>query len=745
MEEIPMRWTRHPAQSAAAVFALLSGLAPLAAQPPQPAPPPAAGFSEVADVLAVEIPVQVVRDGAPVSGLTAADFEVLEGRTRRPVTAFEVVERAPAAPGSGGSSAGSSAAAPAARRRVLLLFDLAFAAPQSVVIARQAARQLLAGGLAPGDLVAVASYSDAEGVRLLLNFTSDRRQAETAVAALGVQEVRPADPLLLLAPVALASTAPAAPGAGDDLQLVDRLQLLTRRFNTTEDLKGRVAAQLRALGRFGRALAAVPGRKQLLFFSEGFDSSLVVGTQDVAEMVQLNARGERSDSIADTENNERRFGNSLLAGEVERMTGEMRRADTVLHAVDVGGVRRQGNQPGYRSEGEDSLFGLARPTGGELVQNFSDLSAALRPVLERGGVGYVLTIQPEGGAGGPFRPLEVKVKGAGRGTRVLHRAGYGVPAPDKAAGSGASGAGGPAGPSGLERALGAGGLLLAGRTGGTIPAAVLATPFQAPGGAAEPAYVPVLIEVDGPRLLAGQQPAKAAAGQKEVLAAEIYAYAVDAAGEIRGHFAQTLGLDLAEAGPALAAGGLKYFGHLDLPPGAYSLRVLVRNAGSGAYALLEVPLTVPTFAGAVLLPPLIPEPGGRWLLTREPAAGGGPEPGERQVPYPFVLRDQPFMPAARPRLAAGQDAPVALVGYGLGGLAVQPAARLLTAEGREVAAAGLSLLDQERAGAAERWKAALHLPAELAPGEYLLEVSLTDPASGATGRSTIGVVVAPAR
>ncbi len=748
-----MSWTCHLARGAAAAFTLLawSSLAgPAGAQ----APPAVPSWSEVADVLAVEIPVQVVRDGAPVRGLTAADFEVLEGRTRRPLTAFEALAPGTATAG-GGATTGAGATS--GRRRVLLLFDLAFAAPQSVVIARQAARQLLAGGLAPGDLVAIATYSDADGLRLLLNFTSDRRQAEAAVAALGVQEVRPADPLLLLAPAAAAGPAGAATDhAAADLQLTDRLQLLARRFNTSNDQKGRVTAQLRALASLGRALAGVPGRKQLLFFSEGFDSSLVVGTQDVAEMVQMNSRAERgAGGAAESDNSERRFGSASLAGEVERLSGEMRRADAVLHTVDVGGVRRQGNQPGYRSEGEDSLFLLARPTGGELVQNFADLAAAMAPVFERGGVGYLLTIQPEGGGGGAFRPLEVKVKGAGRGTRVLHRAGYGTPPAEKGA---------PALPAAMARTLAAGGLLLGGRPGGTIPAAVLAAPFQdAAGGLA---YVPVLIEVDGPRLLAGPrsqpaQPAPAddkararsstaaksskpgpgapAAPAQEVLAAEIYAYAVDEAGEIRGHFAETLGLDPAKAGPALAGGGLKYFGHLDLPPGSYRLRVLVRNAGSGAYALSEVALAVPAATGPALLPPLFPEPAGRWLLARETERAGG-----RQVPYPFVLGDQPFMPAARPRLVAGQDAAVALVSYGFGGAAAQAAARLLTPEGGEAAVAGLSLLGQERAGAADFWKAALHPPAALAAGEYLLEVSLSDPASGAVSRSTIGVVVGAA-
>jgi len=56
-------------------------LALLLAAPLAAAQKPAAGdrFEETSEVVAVEVPVNVVgRDGQPVRGLTAADFEVFE-------------------------------------------------------------------------------------------------------------------------------------------------------------------------------------------------------------------------------------------------------------------------------------------------------------------------------------------------------------------------------------------------------------------------------------------------------------------------------------------------------------------------------------------------------------------------------------------------------------------------------------------------------------------------------------------
>ena len=50
----------------------------------------------------------------------------------------------------------------------------------------------------------------------------------------------------------------------------------------------------------------------------------------------------------------------------------------------------------------------------------------------------------------------------------------------------------------------------------------------------------------------------------------------------------TVGLELLKVGAALQQSGLKFFGHLDLPPGDWAVRVLVRNAATGAAGEIEV-------------------------------------------------------------------------------------------------------------------------------------------------------------
>ncbi|HEV7669122.1 MAG TPA: hypothetical protein VGS22_11390 [Thermoanaerobaculia bacterium] len=150
-------------------------------------------FGDTTNVIAVEVPVQVLKDGKPVRGLTAADFEIVQDRETQTLTGFEAVDLA---------SATQAGMVPVAgRRHFLLVFDLSFSEPKSIVKARGAARDVVLRSLHPSDLVAVATYSEARGPELVLGFTADRRQIEAAIDSLGLPSLvdRNPDPLRLLA------------------------------------------------------------------------------------------------------------------------------------------------------------------------------------------------------------------------------------------------------------------------------------------------------------------------------------------------------------------------------------------------------------------------------------------------------------------------------------------------------------------------------------------------------------------
>ena len=265
---------------------------------------------------------------------------------------------------------------------------------------------------------------------------------------------------------------------------------------------------------------------------------------------------------------------------------------------------------------------MAKDTGGEFFQNFNNLGEAMGNMLRRTSVTYVLTIQPADlRSDGKYRKLNVKLKNAPKGARVTHRPGYYAPKPFRERGA-------------FERQLQAAEMVVGGGAGsGSVAARVLAAPFQQAG---ELAYVPVVIEIPGGELLTGHQ--------GDGLPIEIYAYALDSEGNIRGHVAQSLGLDLKKVAATLRTTGIKFFGHLDLAPGDYALRVLIRNSQTGVYGLQVLSLTVPAKTATVpyLLPPLFPEAAGRWIMLRENLKAGQTPPA-----YPFMVRQDPYIPAVR--------------------------------------------------------------------------------------------------
>jgi VWFA-related protein len=703
--------------AAAALFAAAGSLA-LAA--PRAA---AERFSgETANVVAVEVPFQVIQDGEPVRGLTANDFEVSEGRRKLRITGFDVVDLAAPAP----AGAAPAVSPIAARRHFLLLFDLSFSEPKSVLKARQAAADLVAKSLHTTDLVAVATYSAAQGPQLVLGFTADRRQIAAAIKDLGVvqplERTQGADPLRLVYADELAratsSNAAVDSGIGSKFEgeILDQLKSLadSTAQQDRQAQANRVVALSRSLTDLARMMGKVDGRKYVVYLSEGFDSSLLTGTTDDKDVQANNTTKETSPWLSATEGT---TGDTRTLNRMEKMFDEFRRADCVIQAVDIGGLRGSGDLGYTRPNGKEALFNMAKSTGGELYENWNDLGAAMGQMLKRTSLTYVLTLQPDDlKLDGAYHEISIKLKNAPRGARVVAKPGFYAPRPFAQRNP-------------LERALDAADSIVGGTEGGTIAMSVLAAPFRPAAGPA--AYVPVLIEIDGASLLANQPEGAAPT--------EIYAYAMDGKGAVRDFFSQTLGLDLAKVGPRLKSSGLKFFGHLDLPAGDYSLRVLVRNAKTGAFSLRALPVQVPAFAqaGPFLLPPLFPEASGRWLMTREARRATG----SQDAPYPFMQGEQPYVPASRPVLGAGEDTKLALIAYNLGAGEVQASAKVLGADGREVQPAELQVTGRERGGVAgpDRLTASLKAP-QLQPGEYRLQVTLT--AGGGAQTSSIPFVVA---
>lgn len=678
-------------------------------------------FSEATDVVVVEVPVQVLDgDGKPVRGLTSENFEVYERGRKQKIVGFEVLDLKVDVPTDGTKPRQAAAPPISARRHFLLLFDLSFTSPTSATKAKEAARGILEK-LHPSDLVAVGSYISTKGAELLLAFSGDRDQALAAIdrvakpTALDYQR----DPLRLV----LGSGAPGtsnegaaggeAEGRGTAREAVratlqaaeadfDQFMEISMERSAREHQERSVTAMTRSLGELARMMQGVRGRKHVLLFSEGFDGALLRGTANLDEQLSM-----ASSSMAGEYWNidsEKRYGSTKSASVVEDMLEEFRRADCVIQAVDTGGLREGARAEDQWSGGKDSLFLMAKETGGELYENYNDLDVALADMLERNSITYVLAFQPERiERDGAYHRLKVELKGPKRGMRLVHRPGYYSPRHFAERGK-------------LDRTLTTGARLLSGDEPGSVPTSVLATPFPKEGGTA---YVPVLIEADGPALLAGNGPGE--------LLAEIYIYALDENGGVRDYLAQALVLELAKVETELRQGGLRFLGHLELPPGRFSLRVLALNGRTGAYGLRTARVEIPEMGAGqpVLLPPLFPQPPGHGVITRQASSGG------EEVPFPFAqgnignIGDIAWLPDPQPELRQGQETAVALVSYHLAG-DLKIRTQVTTPDGREVASGGLRVLGRESGAGdgAQRLRAAF-LPPPLAPGEYLLRVTVS--------------------
>src|SRR6185503_13492841 len=330
-----------------------------------------------------------------------------------------------------------------------------------------------------------------------------------------------------------------------------------------------------------------------------------------------------------------RFGSGRLQNQLRELAEAMKRADCVVHSIDIAGLQTEGRQisggvseirdvgVAHAGTGNDSLFFLAKETGGTFYRNYNDLAAAMSGVLKATAVTYVLSIQP-----GPIEskdgyvPIRVEVKGAGRG-EVSARPGYYALAP-------------PGAQQQTRERMRIAGEVLEGKAGGAIHTAALAVPLSGKSGAC------AVVEVDGDSLLEGQV--------GDMVSAEVTVYAFDKAGSIAAVARQLVGLDLRVVGDKLRAAGFKLFAGLDLGPGEYELRALVRNTVSNRYGIAIAPLVLPPGEGEATLAGVFIEPPGRdWLLVRDSGAA-------QPLAYPFMLGDKAVVPAAAPHLHAGQPA-----------------------------------------------------------------------------------------
>jgi VWFA-related protein len=587
-------------------------------------------LSETVNVHLVEVPVTVAdRDGNPVRGLTAANFEVFDQGKAREITTFDRVDFA-----SHDSMQKTSPLNPAARRSFLILFDMTFSSPLGRAKGQDAARAFVAKTLQRRDLAAVGTIDIDHGFRLLTSFTTDRTALVQAIAS--PKTFVSADPLQIGGRDILETTMPElttrqdvkAGRDADALENVKDIARLEKRLNEGYN-RTRVEKELTMLGGLARTLRMVPGQKQVIFLSEGFDARLVQGrdarvSDEAKEEMEQSTAGEFWKIDFDA-----RFGSSTTLTILDRMARYFRGSDVILHAIDIQGLRVQNDlQEGARVNSNDGLYLVSRATGGALFQRSNDITTNFDKLMRQQEVVYVLGFRAPSTTAGKFHELKVRVKGLPPGSNVYHRAGY------YEAGS----------QNEVERRLTNAEVIMNDIPENDVRIAALVAPMPGKGSS----QVPVIVEINGEDLARG--------AKTNSVNADLYVYAFDDEGVVRDRVFQRLTVDTTKAGEQLKNGGVKYYATLSLPAGRYAIKSLVRVPETERKGFARTDVVVPGVDDVAVLPPLFTDRPGQWLMVKGAVHGDN-------ATFPFQINGEPFMPSAVARMRHGEPRQFAVFVY----------------------------------------------------------------------------------
>jgi VWFA-related protein len=424
----------------------------VSAQSQAPQQPQSQSYSAGATAVLVDVVVRT-KQGRPLLGLTADDFEVFEDGVRQKLGSFSVVERAggigirvgrrvsasPAAESATPSSPEPPPSSPSDRPTVAIVFDAL--KPDALELAQRAATAYLP---IHGDTDAyVGVFAADPGLRVLQPYTDDvvlaRRAVHNLTAAPTTQQQIEAerrralnDRLTALDALGIGrDTAVFSPDPGANAtnaqaiveQTMTQLELSMLRSSESLDRDQRGFATANALLAVIQSLAVLPGRKTLVYLSEGLPASPAMQARFISivsmanrgnvSVYTIDAAGLRAESTLsetrremDEAGQERLRQTSVSRDPAQPMTRMVERAEDLLRLDPQGGLAQ-----------------LAEDTGGFLIRDTNDLSSAFRRIDEDNRFHYVLTYSPTNPEyDGKFRTIQVKVHRDG--AQVFSRKGY---------------------------------------------------------------------------------------------------------------------------------------------------------------------------------------------------------------------------------------------------------------------------------------------------------------------------------
>jgi VWFA-related protein len=450
----------RPAALAAFVIVSLTLAQPRAQkQQPRDVPPPGTPmYGSTATAVLVDVVVRDKHD-RPVTDLQAEDFDVFEDAVRQPLGSFTRIARGngigvnlrvpdPIGPTIIEPSAATPAAADAAAHEAepaatALVFDAL--SSEAAAMCEKAATQYLPMSGTTGARIGV--FVTEPTVHMLQSYTDDPTLVRSAVRRVQPTNTIPRDTqreqvdnlrerreqvetFASATEAAIAAGNPSGAGVSGNIGALEterrlvRSQLQMVQAFDTMDRDQRGYGTTSALFAVVQSLVEMPGRKTLVFFSEGLPASPALQSQLRAvieaanrsnvSVYAIDATGLRAVSANDDVRREiddagkvrmRQLGSTSDYTD-EPLTRAVERAEDLLKFNSQGGLAR-----------------LSEETGGFLVRDTNDLRGAFRRIDEDIRFHYLLTYAPLNQTfDGKFRAINVRVKRPGM--EVYARKGY---------------------------------------------------------------------------------------------------------------------------------------------------------------------------------------------------------------------------------------------------------------------------------------------------------------------------------
>ena len=380
------------------LWAPFSGQEPASSPTPlpksSPSPVPQQQDDEVVRITANLVQVDAVvtdKAGRHVTDLSPEDFEILEDSRPQSITNFSYLPAGGAKPNAStfpvttarvdrGPAAPVRLRPDQVRRTIALVVDDLGMSSAGATYVRRALRQFVDEQIQPNDLVTIVLTTS--GLSSLQGFTSDKQQLSAAIDT--VHWSSGSSGIDALAPVYVP---PYTIRADIDGPRED--------FGIRRDVFA--VGTLGVLSQVVGGLRALPGRKSLVFFSEGFP--LVSRAR-----IGGGGRTERRDLVVDA---------------IERLVDAANRASIVFYSIEARGVattgltavddladvmqnegtegrgvlRRLGNRSADFTDSQDSLKYLAQNTGG-LFMRSNDVGQGLQHVLDDQQGFYLIGYRP---------------------------------------------------------------------------------------------------------------------------------------------------------------------------------------------------------------------------------------------------------------------------------------------------------------------------------------------------------------